>query len=300
MGNDISRPIVLKDHDPNVPPSLQFSRHRKMVIASVFSQTRKYLCFSTLHSYEKFKSAGRKVGTQQNLDDDGLGVPVFEFEDPYAISRMMKQDGVRFRIYKFVLQSPLDPIPHPNSTVVCQDKQKVIYKIPFCEVCRHYSGFRLSYSYTFFTPEGLVEVLAKKHKGVLDLDTRLGEWNVTWRHAGCGNYDLVVLPSSAPSLLDDKEIRKNKARAGGGSDAHHKGAVVWAKYWGYREAFLPHFTRKLATLDVGEVPFETDAAEYGLRSIPWYSQVIACMAMVQCQVQQERSRRRNRNSSTVN
>ncbi|SCV02329.1 LANO_0F16776g1_1 [Lachancea nothofagi CBS 11611] len=301
MGNTPSRHVRLNDENPNVPPSLRFSRKREMVVATVFGKTRKYMCFSTQHSYERFVNSSRKINTERNLADDGLGVPIFEFEDPHALNRVFSSDGVRFRVYKYVLQQTSDPLPHPNSVVVKQNKSKIIYKMPFCEIHETARGTRSGFEYVFYTPEMNFLVRSKKHHGNLNTDSRLGDWNVRWLGVSNGVYDLVVLPSSVPSLLEDKDIRKSKYASRSNTRETLSNAIVWAKLWDHGEPFLPKLTKKLATIQIGELSLETDAAAYGLCAIPWYSQVIACMAMVQVHMQQEQRRNNGRNrGNTMN
>ncbi|SCU88727.1 LAME_0E00936g1_1 [Lachancea meyersii CBS 8951] len=297
MGNNPSRPLYRENADPNVPPSLRFSRHRQMVIVTMFGKRRKYLCFSTPHSYDRFKAAGKKFGTPQNILDGGLGVPLFEFEDPYSLVRLVNGDNVRFRVSKFVLQDAAATLPHSNCSVVCQDGKKAIYKMPFCEVTRSFGeGGRSAFEYVFYTPDGTTSVSTRKHRMCLDSDARLGEWNVGWRRTSSENYDLVVLPPQARSLLDSREVRASKPS---NTKALERNAIVWAKFEDVGEPFLPKLTKKLAVVTVGEVDFETDATAYGLLGVPWFSQVIACMALVQCQwIQQEgRNNRKNRTLS---
>ncbi|CEP62176.1 uncharacterized protein LALA0_S04e09560g [Lachancea lanzarotensis] len=298
MGSTPSRPLIRNNNDPNVPPSLRFSRHRQMILSSVFSVHRRYLCFSTAHSYERFKAAGKKYGTAQNLRDEGLGVPLFEFEDPSALTRLTNSDIGRFQISKFVYQSTSQPPPHPESTVVCQNKTHVIYKMPFCIVNRIYSGSRSGYEFSFYTPDGILTVKALKHHLSIELDALLGEWNVGWRRTRFEDYDLLVLPPQARSLLDPPEVSASKPSGSQSRQKYERNATLWAKYLDAGESFLPAMSKKLAVLEIGEVEFETDATAYGLASIPWFSQVIACMALVQCQrIQQTRRKnKRGRNN----
>ncbi|SCU94410.1 LAFA_0F21660g1_1 [Lachancea sp. 'fantastica'] len=290
MGNSPSKPINRNNNDPNIPPSLRFSRHRQMIISSVFSVHRRYLCFSTAHSYERFKNSGKKYGIPQNLQDEGLGVPLFEFEDPSTLTRLVNSSDGRFQISKFVFQSSSLPPPHPESTVVCQNQTHVIYKMPFCIVTRIFSGSRSGFEFTFYTSDGNLVVQTLKHHLTIELDARLGDWNVGWRRTRLEDYDLLVLPPQARSLLDPPEVSASKPGGSQSRQMYERNALVWAKYIDAGESFLPALSHKLAVLDIGEVDFETDATAYGLASIPWFSQVIACIALVQCQRIQERRR----------
>ncbi|SCV06158.1 LANO_0H23376g1_1 [Lachancea nothofagi CBS 11611] len=285
MGNSSSRPIICNEHDETVSPSLRFSRQREMVVASIFTNLSTIMIFPSEHSFDRYKKSGRKIRIQSNLENDGLGVPLLECDDKFLSQTVSGASKPRYRIYKNVLQPEAQKPPHPNCSIVCEDKTRAIYRMPFCEVYKEIRGTRTSYRYVFYTPDGLQEVLLKRHRFSQNMDTRLGEWNVGWRLRGSGDFDLKVIPANMPTLLEDKEIRKAKKASSTREDATD--AILWAKYLENSGLSMPQMVRKRVSLHVGETSFETDAAAYGLIGVPWFSQVIACMGMVLCFLETE-------------
>lgn len=269
-----------------------------MVLASVFYKTRSLMCFPTQHSFEKFLSNSRKI----RAEDDGMGVPSLVLEDPYLLSRVFKGDGVRYRIYKYVLCSASDPLPHPSCSVVSQADDRIIYKMPFCEVYKAvHGGLQPGYRLVFYTPDGSLNVDLIKHHTSFDMDSQLGEWNVTWVRKArslllADKFELLVVGSVAPPPPTTAGA-PGAHRLAAYAATRASGAAVWARYKDTDTAFLPKITRKLASLNVGEIEIESNAASYGLDEIPWYTQVIACMSLVICTLQQDRKEKRRRNNS---
>ncbi|CUS24885.1 LAQU0S21e00650g1_1 [Lachancea quebecensis] len=288
MGSTPSKPIT--QHTSDVPPSLRFCRERHMVLASVFYKTRSLMCFPTQHSFERFLSNSRKI----RAEDDGMGVPSLVLEDPYLLSRVFKGDGVRYRIYKYVLCSASDPLPHPSCSAVSQAGDRIIYKMPFCEVYKAvHAGMQPGYKLVFYTPDGSLNVDLIKHRMSFDMDSQLGEWDVKWVRKARS----LLLPDKFELLVTGSSMSPPGARGPAGPSATRvPGTAVWARYKDTDTAFLPKITRKLASLDVGEIEIESNAASYGLEEIPWYTQVIACMSLVICSLQQDRKEKRRRNN----
>ena len=126
-----------------------------MVLASVMFKIRKIMCFPTQHSFELFKNNHRKI----EANEEGMGVPSLVLEDPYFLTRVFKGDGVRYRIYKYVVGKAKEPLPHQNCEVMAQAGDVVIYRMPFCEVYQSLNkGLRPGYKFVFHTPSGFLNV----------------------------------------------------------------------------------------------------------------------------------------------
>ncbi|CEP62177.1 uncharacterized protein LALA0_S04e09582g [Lachancea lanzarotensis] len=285
MGNSPSKPLRGIKNDPNAPPSLRFTRKRQMVIPVAYGKRKEYLCFPTAHSYELFKARGKKFSTPENMQDEDLGVPLFEFKNLGPLERFGSSENERYLISKFVCQSISQPPPYFESIVVCQSETHIIYKSPFCTVIKAFKTSRCSYDFIFYTPNEMPPLRLVQHCSSVGLDTRLGDWDVSWRRTGKEDYELLVLlPPEESATIPGNHPNHN---------LFEPNAPVWAQYIDAEESFSHSMSGKFAVLNIGETDLESDSTAYGIASIPWFSLVIACMALVQChRIQEYRHRSR--------
>lgn len=291
MGNSSSKPIVQPQYDSSIPPAFHFTRTRHMVIAC---SNREFHCFPTEHSYERRKNT-RKSGAPVTLDDGALGVPLLTLERSNLFQRAFDSDAPYCRIYKYMLQKSSEAPLNERCEMVHKSGELVLYKMPFCEVKKSWSrGLRTCYELSIWSVDGIQKLVMIEHRWGSDLDTKIGPWNVQWRQEGFESFSLTTIPDEMPSLLDDEEtIKRKKQNKTKISDSKR---YLCAKFSTTGKSHTLRSFAKLADLCVGEIDIETDAASYGLYSVPWYTQVTACMGLILTLVQMEKREDRNKRS----
>ncbi|SCV01028.1 LAMI_0G08878g1_1 [Lachancea mirantina] len=299
MGNSPSRPIVQESYGQEVPPGLRFSRERTMILASLFA-SRKLMCFPTPHSYERFLNNKRKIDIPANLEDGGLGIPLFEFK--YDFFNVPFSSAPKFEIYKYtVIEKGQDYLIPADAKVICVSGGKQLIKSLFCEIWdKTFKGLRTGYEFVFQSQDGPQQFIMLKHHMRENFESTIGDWHVNW----CSGFDsthmdLVVLDPDMPFLFDDKETAAKKKALEKTQKKGMDDLPLWARFRFVSPGILPKLTTKQATLTIGEIDLETNPTEFGLAAIPWYSQIIACMSLLLA-YRVERRRKRNNSNNQLN
>lgn len=253
----------------------QFNRSRNMPIAAIFGHNGFFL-FSSEHSFDKFKQTKFDFPL---LDAEGVGLPLFHFQHQFTLSGNFTSNSPFCIIYKYVLQSNEDSPPYSEFKAVAKDRSLILYKIPFCEIFRRFDFVRTEFELKFASqwPEGASPLLVKGLTN-RDLHTRLNNrdlcWHISFFPVGASNhYKLLVLDDNVPSLLDDSETKKRKKKLEKKTEESFSIAHYTRKY----RDMLPHTVSKRSNVIVGE---QSEATAYGITSVPWNTQVIACEGML--------------------
>ncbi|SCW00571.1 LAFE_0C07140g1_1 [Lachancea fermentati] len=284
MGNSSSKSTVKPQYKPDVPPAFRFSRERHMVLSANGNELQ---CFPTERSLEVCKSA-LLSGSRLTLSPGALGVPLLGLERRGSLPQGDGYDMPYCSIYKCVLQSSTEPPSHKNSEILLRDDAQIVYKVPFCEVTKRTwsEGRRATYKMKVSTIDGIQIIEMAQHRWGYDLDTKLGSWNVQWHDKGFETVNLITIPEGMPSFLDDDETRIRKCKKKTKAPASEK--YMCAKLVSTGKTYSPTVFATLAHLCVGEIDMEVDPHSYGLVNVPWYSQIIACMGLIVCNIQLER------------
>lgn len=252
----------------------QFNRNRNMPIATIFGHNGFFL-FPSEHSFDKFKQTKFDF---PSLDADGVGLPLFHIQHQYLSGNFTSNSPI-FIIYKYVLQANEDSPPYSEFKVVAQDSSLILYKIPFCEIYRRFDVVTIEFELNFASPaqQGTSHSLVKGFTN-RDLHTRLNNRNLCWHVnffpvVASNHYKLLVLDENVPSLLDDPETKKRKKKLKKKTEESFSIAHYTSKYCD----MLPHTVSKRANVIVGE---QSEATAFGITSVPWNTQVIACEGML--------------------
>lgn len=285
-----------KHQNPNLAGT-RFTRERNMPFVSVIL-SRGFYCFPTEQSYERYLANSRKF---DNLDGDGLGVPLFQVLDFSAIQILADKKLPDYRFYKYVLRKSGDPPPYQQHELISTDGNKRLYKLLFCEAFRSRLGLtKLEYRFTLYTDEGIFTTVMIRCTQTRSIDTHFGGCNLRWKTSEpflspifSRNFKLQILDDNMPSLLDDDDTRRRK----NGPVRKSSQLPLWARYFADTATVIPKKrTQKLANLVIGETEEETNPASYGLGYIPWATQVLACTCMVLHHLEDERRQRKRRSN----
>lgn len=270
----------------------QFNRNRNMPIASIFGHNG-YFLFSSENSFDKFKQTEFKFSS---LDPDGVGVPLFHIEHQLG---SVICNSPTFMIYKYILQSNEDSPPYSEFKIVKQDSYLCLYKVPFCEIYSRLDLVRTEYELIFQGKQGEPSHLMVRGFSNRDLHSRLNNINLRWHVSfspliPSDHYKLLVLDENAPSLLDDPATKKRKKKLNGDS----KQDFIIAHYTRKDRDMLLHTVSKKSNLIVGE---QSELSAYGITSVPWNTQIIACEGMlIQYLEHYERRRKQRHNINQQN
>ncbi|QLQ82231.1 hypothetical protein HG537_0G04860 [Torulaspora globosa] len=270
----IEKDFEISSRADDILGQFKVNRKRNMPIVKYWG-TEGYFMFPSENSYDVYRQNGNEVG---RLEGDGVGIPLLHicFEFPTLGNSVGNSPSLM--VWKYVLVAVGEGPPLIYHEIVKQGSKWWLYRVPFCEIYRHWSFNHREYRFTFpYDKFPTTNCTLKRTVANRDLYTYMGETSMRWHVPmplliDTDQYTLQILDQSVPNLLDDSTTAKHKRRL-----KTDRKSIEIARYTRADRDFMPHRTSKRANLHVGEW---SNAVAYGIQEVPWTTQVLACQGLL--------------------
>lgn len=281
--------VDLADNKSN--PAFKYNRERSMPFAKVIGK-RGFFLFPSENSYDRFK---QNKFDFEPLEEEGVGIPLLRIKKTYAIIGSFSGNAPVYVIYKYMILNQDEPPPSDQFEVIKQGNGLKLYKFPYCEIYRRVELRNIEYKLVFAFDGSQTKHLTMVRRSYnRDLFSSLNQTNIRW-HVSYSpihddQYRLAILDESFPSLLDDTETRRTKKKLKNNKEEIQTIANYTRKF----RDILPKIVSKEATLIIGEW---SDSPSYGISSIPWDTQALACQGLLINYMEYERRKERESKNS---
>lgn len=281
--------------DARIPPSLRFNNQRSMPIMKLKNQ-RGYFMFTSLQSYEKFKSNGYEVC----LNQDGVGIPLFYFEHTNynVLDAGLISEAQLYKIHILTIQDSNIPPPFEYEEVIAIGKKYTIYQSLFCTISKKVDLTRISYNLTFSDPE--YEPCTMIHRPEFrDLDTMIDGYVLRWHVAynpviGNDHYGLSLLHSDEKSLFDSKVDFKQVPEEKGKKitkpiPESQRMKISVAHYTSEDSDNVKIISYKMADVTIGE---SGSLNAFGITNVPMLTKILACQTLLIHRIEVDKDKER--------
>ncbi|EDO15837.1 hypothetical protein Kpol_1057p26 [Vanderwaltozyma polyspora DSM 70294] len=280
---------VLTTTSNDIPTCYHFSRRRNLIIAKVL-EGEGYFAFSSIQSFEKFKSSKNK----NELDPSGVGVPLlhiisrkdglFDSKVTSTIGFCLGMKKMSFIIYIYEMKSKNEPPPYNKFEIIIESETHTLYKTPFCQVTCDQLGFTKEYQFEYLHTVNIDPIGMKRDLRTENYSSNITGQKLKWNRkltmlslfSEDSEYELLLLED-----INNRPIPSNP-----------KPKIAY-----YTKDFADSFygfIKRSADLFVGE---QSAADSLGIVGVPMLTVAITCEALVLHYVEHHRkleSRRRAR------
>lgn len=260
--------------DTKAGAAFQHNSERNLIIANVLGK-RGFFLLPSVHAFDKFKQTKFDF---PRLEPEGVGIPLFQIVRSNKMWAGLSTKIPVYSIHKYIITRTGQDNPFSESEMVKCDSELTLWKAPYCHIHRR-SGFKnIEFKLVFASDSSPIrELFMVRRSYDRDLFTCMKLTNLRW-HVSCSpfkdnQHTLAILGEDFPSLLDDPGTRARKKQAKG----NKQDLRIIGKYTTRTMDILPHRVSNEACVILGEW---SDAPSYGISSISWETEVLACQGLL--------------------